>query len=106
MSNAQISNDGPGRKRTNLERLSGRRAMLVLGIASLILIIAAISGVVYYLDQRSSQTVIEGAARPRSMSWLRNSRRSAASCRMKSWIRFINSSWLNTKRVASRLRSS
>ncbi len=55
MSTAQILNDGPGRKKTILERLSSRRAMLVLGAVSLFLLIVAIGGVVYYLGKRSSQ---------------------------------------------------
>lgn len=54
MSTAQTSNDGPGRKKSILERLSNRRAMLVLGIVSLVLLVVAISGVVYYLGKRSS----------------------------------------------------
>ena len=55
MSLTQTSNDGPVKKKTPLERLSNRRAMLVLGLVSLVLIVAALGGVAYYLGKRSSQ---------------------------------------------------
>jgi flagellar basal body-associated protein FliL len=59
MSLAQTSNNGPVRKKNLLERLSNRRAILVLGLASLVLIIAALSGVVYYFGNRSSQAPLK-----------------------------------------------
>jgi len=68
MSTAQILNDGPGRKKTILERLSSRRAMLVLGAVSLFLLIVAIGGVVYYLGKRSSQPPLKQP--PASLSGL------------------------------------
>jgi len=68
MSKAQILNDGPGRKKTILERLSSRRAMLVLGAVSLFLLIVAIGGVVSYLGKRSSQPPLKQP--PASLSGL------------------------------------
>jgi hypothetical protein len=62
MSLAQNSNGGPVRKKSLLERLSNRRAIFVLGFASLALIIAALSGVVYYLGNRSSQLPLKEPA--------------------------------------------
>ncbi len=59
MSTEQSSNDGPGRRMTTLERLSNRRMMLMVGAISLVLLIIAISGVVYYLSKRSSEPALK-----------------------------------------------
>ena len=61
MSSEQIPNNGPGGNKTTLERLSSRRMMLILGAISLVLIVGAISGVVYYLGKRSAGPVLKQA---------------------------------------------
>jgi subtilisin family serine protease len=68
MSTEQISNNGPGRKKTTLERLSSRRGILVLSVVSLILLLSAISGVVYYLKTRPTFPDLKSA--PTSLSEL------------------------------------
>jgi subtilisin family serine protease len=68
MSIEQIFNNGPGRKKTILERLSNRRTIFFLSAISLILLLSAISGVVYYLITRSTTKNLQEA--PTSLSEL------------------------------------